>query len=215
MDVLYVPKEIFDYSELTYSEVKLLIFLTTKNISWCELTRDEKKFIVGGKKSFDTIPVMIENLKSKQLLDGDGMGICLKNNKKSFVKIPFLKLKDCKSLRQLFILYCVLNPTGIIYMNVDKFKELFGNETRLINQNWKRVISNLDGNLDYSEKKGCIVIEYTCENDKSVTLLEKNDNQDKNSFYNKKLLNRTESYYSEKIPEPMITIDPSIFDCIE
>lgn len=217
-DKIYLSKDVFKNPELSISEVRLLALLTSiDSITLDDISSDLKLWICKDRNKYNLLKDMEKKLISLNLLNKNGTGISLSSSGNYIVINDSESIYKCKSIRQLFVL--CLEKWDVRYnspiVSKELFKGIFGESLKEINKNWKRTISQMNLNYEWVEVKGSITFKLN----KNINVLEEDNvlerhsNEEKiKTFYNKKLLSGFESRYTEEIPEPMMTIDPSIFD---
>lgn len=132
-----LSKEVFKHPNLSISSVRLLIVLSTKKGLTVEgMNRNTKLWIIGSKNEYSTIQSLSDELVELGLINANGAGLDLK---KDFIKFNDIsEIESCRNLRQIFTQSLKYWTTkNEIKIDIDIFKGLFGETTRLINRNLK------------------------------------------------------------------------------
>lgn len=151
----YLPKDVFNYPNLSIMDIRLLIVLTSKNdYTIKDIDFQTKQWIACRPAQIKLIKQSEQTLKDIGLINSDGTGINLVENKKNYIVFKDIaEIEKCKSIRQLFLMSLdKWYNKGTVILNKDMFYNLFGSSTKsIINKNWKA--SNRLLNVPYQWKK--------------------------------------------------------------
>lgn len=145
----FIEKEWFELESVrnfSTTELRLLILHSGRTIE--ELDVEEKQWVLGGRNKkvseIDKAKDKLIDLGLIELYDDDkntshyskvGLG--------NYEYVPFTEIEKVKNLRQLLIV-CALSNNKELIISHKLLKDLFGTETRRINENWKRTCKQLE-----------------------------------------------------------------------
>lgn len=141
----YISKEIFYHNQLSITEARLLIMISSQQyLSLDTMSFEMRKWIAGNNNKMKLLPKSESILKELKLIHENGTGLTLNSN---YIRFNSLKeIEKCKTMRQLFVL-CLSkwDKRGKIIVPSEMFYNLLGSkETYIINKNLKYVCNSLD-----------------------------------------------------------------------
>lgn len=188
----YISKEVFNYPNLSIMDIRLLIVLTSKNdYTIKDIDFQTKQWIACRPAQIKLIKQSEQTLKDIGLINSDGTGINLVENKKNYIVFKDIaEIEKCKSIRQLFLMSLdKWYNKGTVILNKDMFYNLFGSSTKsIINKNWK--IANRLLNIEYQWEnkknaiyiiKGTTIADIEKEKIKKKLIVDNNKKNDRNS----------------------------------
>lgn len=156
----FLSKDAFKY-DLSIVEIRLLLVLTStykKNLS--NLSHGNKMWVSGSYREYSKLNDYEAHLIELGLLNEDGTGIKLEKDYLIYKDIDIIS--KCKNIRQLFLSSLNLwHKKGKVIVSQEFFQNLFGNDKKTINKNWKRTCDQLGVSCTWTEKNNNIYIEKT------------------------------------------------------